>query len=225
MKIPSPSISSSDHYHCLESAWQLLKSPVFNLLLLKTTFVFIYMLPLSALPFVFSPTLISLTYLNFFHFPFHTSSALNMMTHTSLTLIYVWDILISVTETYTTHISLILFQAQLFGTMTQLNQLWLMTNWALIYKMPMKVKISGSFKPSVYYFVCNYSECISLPDTVFPGNGLNLAKGPRGRCPELQIRLTSRDASTKKPQFLCFVAKRGFLGLDPWSLSSNLVAN
>ena len=52
-----------------------------------------------------------------------------------------------------THIPWIWFKAQIVGTKTQLNQIYRVTNWALIYETHMKVKISGSFLPSVYCFV------------------------------------------------------------------------
>ena len=176
----SPSISSSDHYHCLKSAWQLQKPSVFNRFSINTTFVFIYILSLTALPFVF--------FTNF-------------------------DFLDIPKNYFTSHFT---FQAQLFGTKMQLNQLCRLTNWALINETTMIVKIPGSIKPPVYYFVYNYSECISLPDSIFPGTRLNPAKGLRGKRPELRIRLNSRDASSKRPQFRYFFTKHGFLGHDPW---------
>ena len=50
----------------------------------------------------------------------------------------------------------------------------------------------------------------------FPGTGLNPAQGPRGNRPELMIRLSSRDASSKRPRFLGFSPQRGFK--RPWPL-------
>ena len=54
-----------------------------------------------------------------------------------------------------------------------------------------------------------HSEIISLPDNIFIYTGLNQAQGPHGKGPELRNRLTSRDASSKRPRFLGFFPQRG----------------
>ena len=78
---------------------------------------------------------------------------------------------------------------------------------------------SAVLQVGVFY----YNEFHSLPDNRFPYTGLYPAQGPRGKRPELESQLTSRDTSSKRPSFWYFFSQRRLLGLDPWpSLTRSL---